>query len=256
MTGIMTELILRECMEKAQADYDSSLAKPKIDINAKIELSKEHLKELRNKAYIRLEKEDMIDHIANFLKYSIQLKFPINDEDDGPDYFEFVTWLNSRFKDHRRVDGMTKSALWHSWVKGEGNNELIDDIVSSDEEWEESDYGNPPNTDTDSFFKPYLEAQEKGDICLIEKEHHLNNHSSDVSVQNSASCFDDKKNDLINEKVCNAKKFELIKYSLGDNEEYIAISTRENNTWKKDKGWTMIHTKERAGEKSNLKTSL
>ncbi|GKD99192.1 hypothetical protein Tco_1383089 [Tanacetum coccineum] len=170
------------------------------------------------------------------------------------------------------MDGMTKSALWYSWVKGEGNNELIDDIVSSDEEWEESDYGNPPNTDTDLFFKPYLEAQEKGDICLIEKEHHLKNHSSDVSVQNSASCFNNKKNDLINEKVCNAEKFELIKYSLGDNEEYIAISTHENNTWKrnedsishiyqeifwkKDKGWSMIHTKERAGEKSNLKTSL
>ncbi|GKF60262.1 hypothetical protein Tco_0177048, partial [Tanacetum coccineum] len=76
----------------------------------------------------------------------------------------------------------------------------MDYIVSSDEEWEESDYGNPPNTDTDSFFKSYLDAQEKCDICLVEKEHHLKNHSSNVLVQNSASCFDDKKNDLINEK--------------------------------------------------------
>ncbi|GKA03174.1 hypothetical protein Tco_0675955 [Tanacetum coccineum] len=37
----------------------------------------------------------------------------------------------------------------------------MNDIVSSDKEWEESDYGNPPNTATDSFFKPYLNAQEK-----------------------------------------------------------------------------------------------
>ncbi|GJZ96774.1 hypothetical protein Tco_0669108 [Tanacetum coccineum] len=92
-----------------------------------------------------------------------------NDEDDGHDYFEFVTWFNSKFKDHKRMDGMTKSALWHSWVKGGGNNKLMDDIISSNEEWEESNYGNPPNTDTDSFFKPYLDAQEKCDICLIEK---------------------------------------------------------------------------------------
>ncbi|GJX38508.1 hypothetical protein Tco_0251811 [Tanacetum coccineum] len=37
----------------------------------------------------------------------------------------------------------------------------MDDIVSSDEEWEESDFGNLPNTTIVSFFKPYLEAQEK-----------------------------------------------------------------------------------------------
>ncbi|GKE99236.1 hypothetical protein Tco_0022587 [Tanacetum coccineum] len=100
------------------------------------------------------------------------------------------------------MDGMTKSALWHSLVKEGGNNKLIDDIVSSDEEWEESDYGNPPNTNTDLFFKPYLDAKEKGDICLVEKEHQLKNHNSDLSVQNSASRFDDKKNDLVYEMVC------------------------------------------------------
>ncbi|GJU82435.1 hypothetical protein Tco_1284800 [Tanacetum coccineum] len=37
----------------------------------------------------------------------------------------------------------------------------MDDIISSDEVWEESDYRNPPNTNTDSFFKPYLDAHEK-----------------------------------------------------------------------------------------------
>ncbi|GJV84142.1 hypothetical protein Tco_1524040 [Tanacetum coccineum] len=40
----------------------------------------------------------------------------------------------------------------------------MNDIVSSDEEWEESNYGNLPNTTTDSFFKPYLNVQEKNDI--------------------------------------------------------------------------------------------
>ncbi|GJT41623.1 hypothetical protein Tco_0941488 [Tanacetum coccineum] len=294
MTRFLMELILRECMEKAQADYDSSLVKPKIDINAKIKLSKEHLKELRSYDYRGSEEEDVIDHIAKVLKILDSIKIPdvdtdrlrmhvfplsrrffykyysisragknnmiSNDKDDGPDYFEFVTWLNSRFKDHRRMDGMTKSALWHSWVKGWGNNELMDDIISSDEEWEESDYGNPPNTDTDSFLNHIWMLKKKGDIWLIKKEHHLKNHSSNVSVKNNASCFDDKKNDLVNEKVCNAEKFEVIKFSLGDNEEYIAISTRENNTWKrnkdsishicqeifqkKDEGWTVIRTKE------------
>ncbi|GJQ97262.1 hypothetical protein Tco_0008401 [Tanacetum coccineum] len=174
MTGIMTELNLREYMEKAQADHDSSLAKPKININAKIEVSEEHLKELQNNAYSGSEEKDGIDHIAKVLEILDSIKIPnmdtgrlrvhvfplsltgrffckyyplsrasknnviSNDEDNGPDYFEFV------------IEG--------------GNNELMDDIVSSDEEWEESDYGNPTNTDTDSFFKPYLDAQEKCDI--------------------------------------------------------------------------------------------
>ncbi|GKD68629.1 hypothetical protein Tco_1322719, partial [Tanacetum coccineum] len=65
MTGVMTELILRECMEKAQAK--SSPAKSKIDNNVKIELSKEHLKELCNNAYSESKEEDMVDHIAKML---------------------------------------------------------------------------------------------------------------------------------------------------------------------------------------------
>ncbi|GKD82004.1 hypothetical protein Tco_1348843, partial [Tanacetum coccineum] len=162
MTGIMTELILRESMENARAG--SSLAKPKVDDNVKIELSKEHLMELRKNAYRGTEEEDIVDHIAKVLEIVDLIKTPNMDTDqlrvhvfpfsltnEGPDFFEFEAWLNSKFNNHRRMDGMTKSALWHYWVKGEGNNELMDDIESSNEEWEEFDYGNPPNTDTNSF---------------------------------------------------------------------------------------------------------
>ncbi|GJW73259.1 hypothetical protein Tco_0132629 [Tanacetum coccineum] len=179
----LCQSFLRECMEKAQAE--SSLAKPKIDINVKIKLSKEHLKELQNYDFSESKEEDMVDHIAKVLEILNSIKIPnvdtdrlrvhvfpfsltgatrkwwINEGDDeteGPDYFEFVTWLNSKFKDHRRMDGMTKIALWNYWVKGEENNELMDKIESSNEELEESDYGNPRNTDTNSFFKPYLDA--------------------------------------------------------------------------------------------------
>ncbi|GJX05032.1 hypothetical protein Tco_0190948 [Tanacetum coccineum] len=75
MTGVMTEIILRECMEKAQAK--SSLAKLKIDNNVKIELSKEHLKELRNNCYSGTEEEDVVDHIA---KVRIKQKSQRNDQ--------------------------------------------------------------------------------------------------------------------------------------------------------------------------------
>ncbi|GJY78075.1 hypothetical protein Tco_0483876 [Tanacetum coccineum] len=150
MTGVMTELILRECMEKAQAK--SSPAKLKIDNNVKTELSKKHLKELRNNVYSGTEDEDVVDHIDKVLKISNLIKTP--DMDTGR--------LGV-------MDGMTKKALWHYWLKEEEGNELTDDAESSNEELKEYDYENPRNTDNDSFFKPYLHAQEKDNRYEIKK---------------------------------------------------------------------------------------
>nr|GFA07378.1 hypothetical protein [Tanacetum cinerariifolium] len=53
---------------------------------------------------------------------------------------------------------MSKIALCHAWVYGWGNDKSEDDIVCSDEEWEESDYGNPPYSNDDSLLEPYLDA--------------------------------------------------------------------------------------------------
>ncbi|GJQ92792.1 retrotransposon protein, putative, unclassified [Tanacetum coccineum] len=83
------------------------------------------------------------------------------------------------------MDGMTKSALWYYWVKGEGNNELMGDIESSDEEWEEFDYGNPPNTDTNYFFKPIWNAQERCKEQLVSsggKEQSVSSGGKDQQV--------------------------------------------------------------------------
>ncbi|GKC20856.1 hypothetical protein Tco_1023006 [Tanacetum coccineum] len=87
-----------------------------------------------------------------------------DDKDEGDDYLEFIIWLNSKCKDHKSIDGTTKSALWYYWLNEEGNNELMDDTESSDKELKKSDQGNPHNTDTDSFFKPYLDAWYETDI--------------------------------------------------------------------------------------------
>nr|GEV56838.1 hypothetical protein [Tanacetum cinerariifolium] len=130
----------------------------------------------------------------------------------------------------------------------------MNDIVSSDEEWEESDYGNPPNTTTDSSFKPYLNAQEKDDTKK-EDERIQKKRKGNNNILNKPPKSDNQNNKQPSERVCKAKKFEAIKYSLGPNEEYIAIRSCEYNTWernehsvsyiyqdvfkKKEKGWTM-----------------
>ncbi|GKA92666.1 hypothetical protein Tco_0814591 [Tanacetum coccineum] len=263
-----------------------------------MEPSKEHLKELRNNANSGSEEEDVVDHIAKVLEIIDSIKTPDmdtdrlrvhvvgrffykyyplsragkydvtrDDVDEVPDYFEFVKWLSSKFKDHRRMDGMTKSSLWNYWVKGEGNNELMDDVESSDKESEQSNYGNPHNINTDSFLKPYLDAQEKDNIYEIEKGSDRNQkyHGGNISkvndiILNNVPHSDNIKDEQLIERVCRAEKFEVIKYSLEANEEYIAINTCECNAWKrneysvsniyqeiflkKDKGWTMTRTKE------------
>ncbi|GKA41352.1 hypothetical protein Tco_0733945 [Tanacetum coccineum] len=87
----------------------------------------------------------------------------------------------------------------------------MNDIVSSDEEWEESNYRNPPNTTTDSFFKPYLEAQEVNDM---EKE---DGHDDEERF-----------NDTTHERpVCNIRRFEMIKYSFGEDKEYVVVKEHE-----------------------------
>ncbi|GJT47176.1 reverse transcriptase domain-containing protein [Tanacetum coccineum] len=75
-----------------------------------------------------------------------------DDDEEGCDSLEFITWVNLKFKDHKRVDETTKHALLHSCIEVGKNEGTINDIVLSDDEWEESDYRNPPKTNDDSFL--------------------------------------------------------------------------------------------------------
>ncbi|GJS34393.1 hypothetical protein Tco_0532775 [Tanacetum coccineum] len=133
-----------------------------------------------------------------------------------------------------------------------------------DEEWEESDYGNPPKTNIDSFFKPYLEAHEKNDIGredeLRRKKRKGNNSKLEKIILSKAPKSDNMNDKQPIKRVCKADKFEAIKYSLVPNEEYITIKSCEYNAWersedsvshiyqeifrKKDEGWTVTRTKE------------
>ncbi|GJR78927.1 hypothetical protein Tco_0149712 [Tanacetum coccineum] len=91
-------------------------------------------------------------------------------------------------------------------------------VFLSNNEWEEYNYVNPRNTAIDSFFKAYDEHD-------IEEGNELRQMTRK----------DDNKNDeQPNKKVCKTEKFEAIKYSLGPNEEYIAIKRCEYNAWERN----------------------
>ncbi|GJY26340.1 hypothetical protein Tco_0401066 [Tanacetum coccineum] len=113
----------------------------------------------------------------------------------------------------------------------------MNDNILNNNEWKKSDYGNPLNTATDSFFKAHDERdiEEGNELRQMKRK------------------GDNKNDEQPNKRVCKAEKFEAIKYSLGPNEEYIVVRRCEYNTWerkedsmsqiyqeifqKKDNGW-------------------
>ncbi|GJV80566.1 hypothetical protein Tco_1516436 [Tanacetum coccineum] len=173
---------------------------------------------------------------------------------DGPGYYEFMAWMDLKHDDIR-IDRVTKSALGHAWVYRWGINDSEDDTVSSDEEWEEHEYGNPPNN---SFPKPFLKTNDKRSKNYHKKNNEDTNKSGDM-VLSGVPHYEELTNGQLDEKVCKVEKFEVLKYSVGDSKEFLSICTRECNSWaqtvngvsmiyhdifqKKDDGWTVHRTK-------------
>ncbi|GJW38596.1 hypothetical protein Tco_0064441 [Tanacetum coccineum] len=156
---------------------------PRNESNVKIEFSKELLTELQNNTFSGRSEEDVIGHIGkgskewwinegngNFPTWEELVKkffkkfYPLSstnkydkmcgDDEEGHDPLEFIPWRNSKFKNHKKVYKMTKRALLYTWIEIGKEEGLLNDEVLSDEEWEEHEYGSPPN---DSFPKPYFE---------------------------------------------------------------------------------------------------
>ncbi|GJZ54228.1 hypothetical protein Tco_0609113 [Tanacetum coccineum] len=160
----MANLILNE------ARAEQYLAEPSIESNEKYELGEELLKELRSNSYSKRVEEDVVGHIAKILEIldpievdgtdPFQLRmmtFPLSlsgkarkwwmnegdgknqhlgriDDEEGLDLLEFITWRNSKIKDHKKVDEMTKRALLYSWIEVGNNEGLMDEDISSDDD--------------------------------------------------------------------------------------------------------------------------
>ncbi|GJQ96141.1 hypothetical protein Tco_0007280 [Tanacetum coccineum] len=179
----MIELILKKYMENAQAE--SNPTKSISDDN--IELSKEFLIELKNKAYHGMFDEDVVDHIAKILElldlikipgvdsHRLRMKvFPLSLADDARQWWvneeegKIITWeeLVEKFfckfypESHDGEDEMLDKG--HNW--GIDPLEFISRMNGQqyfEQQWKESDYRNPLNTTTDSFFKAHDECNIK-----------------------------------------------------------------------------------------------
>ncbi|GJS64599.1 RNA-directed DNA polymerase, eukaryota, reverse transcriptase zinc-binding domain protein [Tanacetum coccineum] len=102
---------------------------------------------------------------------------------------------------------------------------LLNDEVSSDEDWEEQEYENPPKY---SFPKPYFEMDKNN-----HNENNSNTYKSSGMDLSGAPQSENINNEQPNEGVCRVDKFKVIKYTIGDNEEFLAICTRESGSWER-----------------------
>ncbi|GKC79101.1 hypothetical protein Tco_1129875 [Tanacetum coccineum] len=152
---------------------------------------------------------------------------------------------------NRVLDFSTIIAQQLNWKE----EELLNEEVSSDDEWEKHKSGNPPN---DSFPKPYLNINNEKDKNHYDEN---NKHADKLSGMDlsGAPQSENINNEQPKEGICRVEKFEVIKYMIGGNEEFLAICTRECDSWartvngvssiyhdifrKKDKGWTIHRTK-------------
>ncbi|GJS62797.1 hypothetical protein Tco_0677361 [Tanacetum coccineum] len=107
-----------------EARIEQHLVEPNIESNEKYELSEEFLRELRSNSYSGRVEKDVVGHI---------------DDEEGLDPLEFITWRNSKFKDNKNVNEMTKRTLLYSWIEVENNKGLMDEDISSDDDRDQTD---------------------------------------------------------------------------------------------------------------------
>ncbi|GKB91726.1 hypothetical protein Tco_0963998 [Tanacetum coccineum] len=236
---------------------NSNLAERKTNNDIKIEISKEILMMLHDNAYNGAEVNDAVDHITRFLEIIDLVKIPKVDQEQLC-IFAFpysLTGNARRWWMHEGNDMIT------SWV------ELVDklfykyyplsrasktnDANSSDDKNNKSNH-----QDANMFFDPYLNDNDKGN-----ESHHMerndNTSGPENFIPNDAPHSGNKEEP--NEGMCKVDKFEVIKYSIGDNEEFMGIRMLERGSWaqtvngissiyldifrKKDEWWTVHRTK-------------
>ncbi|GJT62417.1 hypothetical protein Tco_1005950 [Tanacetum coccineum] len=254
----MAEPILKKYTKSAQDE--SNPTEPNTDDNINIELSKELLMELKNNAYHGMFDEDVVDHIAKVLEllglikipsvdsHQLRMKvFPLSLADDARQW-----WIN---------EGEGKITTWEELVEKlfckfypESHNGE-DKILDEGDNW-----GIDPLefiSQVNSSFENHMKMDERIKKVWFHSWMNGTHDEHDIEKGNELRQMkrkkDNKNDELPNKRVCKAEKFKAIKYSLGPNEEYIAIRRCEYNAWernedsmsqiyqeifqKKDEGW-------------------
>ncbi|GJX62699.1 hypothetical protein Tco_0295599 [Tanacetum coccineum] len=107
------------------------------------------------------ELNDKFFHRYYPLSHTCNIKIP-NDLDNETDYFEFIYWLVSKFNNYWDIDKNTKNGLWEFYV-----NKRTKGTIGDLNKYKEPCKENTKKTCSNTFYKPYLDAQEAKDIYEV-----------------------------------------------------------------------------------------
>ncbi|GJX96667.1 hypothetical protein Tco_0352465 [Tanacetum coccineum] len=172
------------------------------------------------------------------LSHSCNSKVP-DDLDNEMDCLEFLYWLALKFDNYWEINKNTQNGIWEFYVN-ERNEGTIGDL--NDEPREE----NYKNTCSDSFYKPYLDAQDGKYIYKI-----IDRGYSPIPILAHR--------DISNpDELCKTEEFTVARYSMGLDEEFVVVGPSKISTVertpgsmsciyhdlfnKKDRGWTVTRT--------------
>ncbi|GKE12968.1 hypothetical protein Tco_1416519 [Tanacetum coccineum] len=233
------------------------------DDNKLGKIGDEFLKILQDNAFNGMDRVDVIDHIAKVLEITVWIKMPNveknelrlhifskslcgdaerckipDDLDNKTDYFEFIYWQASKFDNYWEIDKNAKNGLWEFYV-----NERAKGTIGDLDEYKEP----CKRTCSDTFYKPYLDAQEAKDIYEV-----INREYSPIPIPARRDI--DNPNEL-----CRTEEFTVVRHSIGNDEEFVTVGPSNINTVertpgsmsciyhelfnKKDRGWEVTRTK-------------
>ncbi|GKB08657.1 hypothetical protein Tco_0836969 [Tanacetum coccineum] len=207
------------------------------DEHAKIGLSGELIMKLRDNAYDGAETNDAVDHTTRFLQtidlvktpnlnieqlYVLTFQYSLTGKAQQwwmhEENFEITSWVEIVDKFFYKYYPLSRTSKTNDPnEKGYDNDTLDYDEESSDDEYS--------NGDSHPFFDQHQNDNDKSD-----ENDKCNDHSNGPEnfVRTDAP---QSSNDKPNEGMCRMGKFEVIKYSVGDNEEFLGARALEHNSW-------------------------
>ncbi|GKA07221.1 hypothetical protein Tco_0686445 [Tanacetum coccineum] len=154
------------------------------------------------------ELKDNFFHRYYPLSHTCNSKIP-DDLDNGTDYFEFIYWLASKFNNYWEIDKNTRDGLWEFYV-----NKCAKGMIGDLDEYKEP----CKRTCSDTFYRPYLDAQEANDIYEA-----VNREYSRIPIPARRNIYNA-------DELCRTEEFTVIRHSIGNDEEFVTVGPSKINT--------------------------
>ncbi|GJR18693.1 hypothetical protein Tco_0967220 [Tanacetum coccineum] len=236
-----------------KANYYSGIASIMVNGKRAYELKGKFLDDLRDNAFSETNGEDVVEHTEYFLKIvdpinlpnvnyeQLRLSvFPISLVGNASEWFEefkairdpsnstFEKWLASKFANHMILDPFTKKVLWDFWIK-----RYDQERVADEEFFDAEEANNDDEQETAEIFRIETNLTKTYEDYENELNYELEEPWSEDGVPYEIYKEEHKDKDkhgLFNDhdvSVCKIRRFEMIKYSFSDDEEYVAIKEHE-----------------------------